>query len=362
MSAIRFILTPLAALLAGALAQLPPSQPPAPTPSPAPSHPPAKAAPLTADEAAEATAAAPWSARLSALSPAQPQAYFLLAEEIADAATDPHTRQLATRLYVLAFVLERAAGQHATASSCCLALARLAGNDHDREWLRAMARVVDPRRTLPEWTRDRESDSPENSAYRLATLMGDVRAGLGIAAKRSLADAAVRSALERFDPVLRRLGTRGGLAYIEREANRWPCPECANDRAIKRPKSNEFRLCPVCAGKPGPRLSADELLAFLKFESWLLQGTQRSWAAQLGVDHGAPLYDPIPDELPLVLSIDATKPLWRNSRWVQDPNAPAPASQKPESKKPGPDEPDGDPPEGGPNAPAKPQLPSGASG
>ncbi len=335
----------LTTLLAVALAQ-----PPAPKT-------PAKPEPLSAEESAEATASAPWSTRLSALTPAQPQAYFLLAEEIADAAADAPTRRLATRLYVLAFVLERAAGQNATPSSCCLALARLAGNEHDREWLRAMARVVDPRRNLPEWTRDRESDSPENSAYRLATLMGDVRAGLGIAARRSLADAAVRSALERFDPVLRRLGTRGGLPYIEREANRWPCPECANDRAVKRPKSNEFRLCPVCAGKPGPRLSAEELIAFLKFESWLLQGTQRSWAAQLGVDQGAPLYDPIPDELPLVLSIDATRPLWRDNRWVKDPNAPAPAPKKPVDESPE------DKPEPEMKPEHKPErAPSGASG
>jgi hypothetical protein len=58
-------------------------------------------------------------------------------------------------------------------------------------------------------------------------------------------------------------------------------------------------------------------------ESLLLQGSQRSWAAQLSVDHGAPLLDPDPDAVADTFNIDPTLVLYRDGQWTIDPNAPA---------------------------------------
>jgi hypothetical protein len=82
-------------------------------------------------------------------------------------------------------------------------------------------------------------------------------------------------------------------------------------------------------------MSEGMFLAQLRFEAILLQGSQRSWAAQLATDHGAPLRDTDPSTLPVVFEVDPDKVLWREGQWVVDPSAPKPpASQPPPNEAP----------------------------
>jgi hypothetical protein len=106
------------------------------------------------------------------------------------------------------------------------------------------------------------------------------------------------------------------------------CSECKNRRFIKSQQG--VRLCPTCGGKPGPKLSQQELLYQLRLESSLLHGVQRSWIAQTVVDGGAPLRDLDPDELAATYRIDPARTRWRNGAWESPPTAPS-SPAKPES-------------------------------
>ena len=58
-----------------------------------------------------------------------------------------------------------------------------------------------------------------------------------------------------------------------------------------------------------------ELANQLRIEAVLLQGTQRSWAAQVLSDAGAPLRDLDPAELPGTYAVDPKKVLGRDGQW-----------------------------------------------
>jgi hypothetical protein len=262
--------------------------------------------------------------RLEALTPANPEGYYLLGEEVADQATDPESRQLAEQLYVLAFDLSAGRdrpGHAALQASVCVALADLVKVDHDRRWLIALARTLDPRRVPPEWLARQAPATTDSAAYQVATVMGLVRSGDGGTARQLLQRPEVKAAFEAYDRLMVNIGITGGASGIIREADRWPCPECQNERIIKK-GNTEPHLCSRCQGDPGPALSGAEFIAQLRFESLILQGSQRSWAAQVASDSGAPLMDPDAGGLAAAFDVDPTLSLFRGGRWVIDPNAP----------------------------------------
>ncbi|CAG1009539.1 hypothetical protein PHYC_03715 [Phycisphaerales bacterium] len=281
-----------------------------------------------APPAAPATAqiAATFATRLEALSPENPEAYFLLGEEVLDQAADESGRKLAVTLFVLAAEMDRVKAGGRVAASACLALSRTTRAGADRRWLTALARSLDPAQAPPEWTRPTPPTSVDSEAYKVASAIGFVRSGDGGRARQLLGKPEVRAALLRYDTLLSRVGA-GTASMIIREADRWPCPECANQRAVKRGRADkiETRLCPICGGNPGPRLSRDSLLAQLRFESWILQGVQRSWGAQIVTDSGAPLLDPDPSGLAMVFEVDARAVYWRNGRWCRSADGSDPA-------------------------------------
>src|SRR6185295_11364790 len=84
---------------------------------------------------AETRASLPFGDRLISLTPSNPEGYFNLAEEIADAADDVGTRKLATRLYALAYELARTRGRPSLAASAAIGLSAVATNERDRSWL-----------------------------------------------------------------------------------------------------------------------------------------------------------------------------------------------------------------------------------
>ena len=287
-------------------------------PEPEPAQPPDAEQESRADESI-----AKYDARLQALSPANPEAYFLLGEEVADQANDSRAHQLAKELFVLAFDLSRdRAGRASLQAGCCLALAELVKAEHDRRWLVALARTLDPRRVPPEWLSRQTATTTDSAAYQVATVMGLVRSGDGGPARQLLERPEVKAAFDGYDRMMTNMGITGGAVSIIHEASRWPCPECQNERVIKRGSPPEYKVCPNCGGSPGPELSAHEFVAQLRFESLILQGTQRSWAAQVASDGGAPLMDPDAAGLAAAFDVDPALVLWRNGQWVADPNAP----------------------------------------
>ncbi|GMV26278.1 MAG: hypothetical protein AMXMBFR58_23090 [Phycisphaerae bacterium] len=264
--------------------------------------------------------------RLAELRPGNPEGYLRLGEDVAAAATDNLGRGLARRLYTLAFVLDRRRANTSvwpTATSACLALAELATTQADRQWLEALARSIDRRLAVPEWTTAAQDPVDSATAYLATVFVGLVRSGDTIRAERVLAQPGVRDVIRRYERLLSPYNQPGGLAELEREMTRWPCPECAGKRVVRRFQSNppQFRLCSVCRGTLGPDLSPQTLSAQLRFESRLLAGTARSWAAQVISDDGAPLRDVDPGELPGAMGVDPSLVIWRDGRWVAESSA-----------------------------------------
>ena len=318
---------PALIILAGVLAQ--PATSPAVDPNAkAPPAPPPASAPLVQpqDDEPPSPLLDRFRTRLQSLSPANPEGYYLLGEEVADQANDPGARRLAEQLYVLAFDLSAARpdrpGRAALQASACVALADHVRIDHDRRWLVALARTLDPRRVPPEWLARQAPATTDSAAYQVATVIGLVRSGDGGQARQLLQRPEVRAAFDAYDRMMVNIGIQGGANGIIREADRWPCPECQNERIVRKGNPPEAKACSHCQGDPGPALTGAEFIAQLRFESLILQGSQRSWAAQVAADSGAPLMDPDSGGLAAAFDVDPTLVLWRDGRWVADPNAP----------------------------------------
>jgi len=261
-----------------------------------------------------------WKSRLEALRPQDPDAYFLLAEEVADAGqSDMASRQLAARLYIIALNLDLARNptRPSLAASACVALADLDRGAGEATWLLALAQRLDPRQARPAWLVQPASSTPDSVQYRIATALGMIRAGEGLQAKRILSDRAVEPSFRAMDRVVRRMTTMANRDLL-REASRWPCPECANQRVVRRlgVSPPEYRVCTTCDGTPGPNLSTFQLIEYLRLESYLLDVGQRSWGAQTLVDGGIPIVDPEPSSVARAFGVDPTQTLFRNGAWV----------------------------------------------
>ncbi|MCW5769790.1 MAG: hypothetical protein KIT19_14035 [Phycisphaeraceae bacterium] len=256
-------------------------------------------------------------ARLSALTPADPEKYFLLGEEIADIAVEEHEREVARRLFLIAYTRWRSAGDDRNAAAASLALTTVVSSERDREWLRAIAASIDPRRARIDWDPASWTESDPEASFMAAQALGSVRAGDGVSARQLLADPRVTRALGRFDTLLQ---SAGGLTRVHRDAAVWPCPDCRNRRLVSSRATQEFRdiVCGHCRGDPGPRLRTDEIIAHLRVESLLLAGDATVWSAQLEIDAGAPLRDPNPDLVPSAFGLDTSLLLYRDGTWVRD--------------------------------------------
>ncbi len=297
-------------------------------PSSEPATPPSdallKASDLTRDYA-------PWiRKRLEQLDPAEPLAYFELGEDVAAERQNKAEEELARTLFGLAYELDRRRG-HASwiAPSSCIALAWLARLESDRRWLWALANQLDARYALPDWQRSSTTDISPQVAYDAAVAIGETLAGNGIRARALLEKQEVQSVILRYGQLLGFSSASGALWQIDQWAHAWPCPECGNERVVFRPNTDppSYRECYTCRGNPGPVLSRDQTVAYLRFESELLDGISSSWSAQLTVDYGAPLREPDPASLADVLGIDASRPYWHDGNWQAQPKAAKPDAE-----------------------------------
>jgi hypothetical protein len=278
-------------------------------------------------------AAQPWTPdtaldeRLAALRPDDPEAYFLLAEEVADGVLVRDQAALARTLYVLAYELDRARpGGGRLGASACLGLAAIERLEERRLWLTALAGVIDRRYASSDWNVPALDALPDEVLLRVAQVLGDARAARGRQADDAMRDPLVMGILEEYEALLGDTGFTGGLSRLKAYARDWPCPECRNERVVPRRGPGvgpgEFRLCPTCNGNPGPRLTEEELFAHLRFESRLLSGLERSWAAQAAANMGAPLRDPDPAAVAPTMGVDPVRAVWRDGQWVAPGRAP----------------------------------------
>jgi len=260
--------------------------------------------------------------RLESLEPGDAESYFLLGEEIVDLTPSKTGENLARELFALAFELDRRDGSPTwIAPSSCIALASIARLESDERWLRAIANRIDPRYTPAPWrVAAAEGGGVSSAAFAAAETVGETRAGNGIQARALLEKPGVRELLLRYGRMLGFSASTGAAWQIEQWAGDWPCRECGNERVVFRPNTDppSYRECYTCRGNPGPKLSTQQVVAQLRFESRLLQGISRSWGAQLAIDLAAPLREPVPDELAAVLGVDANRPYWRGG-WVARP-------------------------------------------
>lgn len=274
--------------------------------------------------------------RLERLRPQEPTAYFILAEEVGEAAHSIAQVDLARTLYVLAFELARSRGPGYSqlAASACLGLAQLDPSDANRAWLESLAGASDPRYAQADWSRVAIGEVSDDTAFALATAMGYVRSGEGLRAAKILDNPAVMDLLNQYEAMLSTTSSSGGRLRLQRHIKAWPqCPECGNDRIVTRKNSSPpvKTLCYTCRGNPGPVLSAAELVVHLRTESRLLSGIHRSWGAQYIAGLDAPIHDPDPDELALAYGVDPAKVYWRDGVWHETPDGTSSLSPKSEA-------------------------------
>ena len=276
--------------------------------------------PYETDTGVAGDAATPYAERLATLSPENPEGYLELGEEVLALARTSQETSLARRLFTLAYEHSRLAGHDPSVqASACVALADTTRFERDRRWLWSIVRLIDPRYSEPDWSRTVERQVSDRSAFRAAETLGLLRAGRGLRAREALRDERVREVFDWYAGLLTGTGPGDVLTELDTQAQRWPCPECKNERVVTTPEGGlrgPRVRCYTCAGNPGWELDERGLLATLRFESRVLSGVQRSGGAQLAADLAEPLRDPDPASVADAVGFDPDLCLFRGAVWV----------------------------------------------
>jgi hypothetical protein len=260
--------------------------------------------------------------RLESLSPARPIEYFLLGEEVAAEINTDEGRALARRLFVLSYELSRAGvdpNRSEFARSVCLALLDLdlLESDDERRYVRALAAALSSQTIdAPPGVRVASSvdaESRDETAFSLATALGEYRAGRFQEASTLLAQPEVRALLAQHAPTVRNVGVM--LRDVESRPN---CRECRNRRIVRDDVNPDarYRLCRTCGGDPSPALAPIDLISSLRAESLLLGGEEASWSAQIAAGRVEAFVDVDPARLAERLNTPVDRPLWREGGWV----------------------------------------------
>jgi len=252
--------------------------------------------------------------RLAALDPAEPMAYFELAEEIAAEFPDESGRRRAEQLFVLTLELSRReqGAEARIGPSVFRALAALSDDPFERRWLTLLSGTGT----------EAGAGSPETGAIPgaldAAGAIGAFRAADAPEARRHLARAGVQGAID---------ATAGAVPRFAPMAPRLPdvpaCPTCRN-RLILKPAIGadvQLQICPTCRGNPGPALSPSEFLATLQAEDLLIDPTHRRWSAQLLLGGGAPITEAGARDLAGRFVVDPARPYFHPVETSNDPLA-----------------------------------------
>jgi hypothetical protein len=235
--------------------------------------------------AAAGSGEGPWELRLEALSPADPMAYFELAEEVADAASDQRQTALARHLFGLAGALD----PQRLGRSACLAVADLEPDGHSRRRLLALAALLDRR---PGGLVARQPGAaPEiqlETALAVSEAISHYRKGDGTKALKLLERPGAVELLEAWGEV----AFRGGAARFAED-------------------------CRLYRGARRPTLADRDLVLMIRFEAAILAGINRSWSSDLLLTEGQPLIEVDPDRIEEALGVDGSRPCYRDGRWVE---------------------------------------------
>lgn len=225
-----------------------------------------------------------WIARLEALLPEDPNGYFTLAEEIADAAQLDRELDLARHLFRLAAVLGPVRFGH----SAALALADLETNPKEKRRLLALATLLDRRVGQPNWLPMQEQVSVDRgSAASLSEILSVYRRGYG---SRAL------NMLNQSEDAQRLLVAFGDALGGERRI---------------RENMQRYR-----SGDLSPIKAEDELVRFLRVERALLAGDARTWGGELLLNRDRTLVEVDPSDLAASFHVDPARPFFRHGRWT----------------------------------------------
>ena len=218
--------------------------------------------------------------RLLALTPAEPLAYYELAEEIVDTTpSDPDAIRLARWLYGTAGRLD----MDALGSSAALAIAQMTADKKERRRLRAAAMMLDPLHGEMRVSADSTVVDAE-TAFAISEAFGGFRTGRGQRLRRMLSDPSRRELLNRYDDLL-----PGGVVWL--------------DEASKRPRGR-------------PVLDRNDLVQMLRVEVRLLEGETPSWSSEALGGGATPLLEIKREEIDDLLGGNPEKPYWRDGAWV----------------------------------------------
>lgn len=234
---------------------------------------------------------APWQSRLELLSPSNPVAYFELAEEIADAASNDEQREFSRHLFALTAVLDTPNLGH----SAVLALASIQPDEMEKRRLMGLACLLESPMAAS-WLQDDDpyslsitTEVTPAAAQALSEAMGYYRRGQGSKALESLRHNGADELLTQVDHAL------SGSANRIRE-------DCQHYR-----------------GQSRPSLSIEHILTMLRVELALLATSERPWSGDLLLTGGQPLIEIDADRLVESLQADPTRPFFRSGRWIAQP-------------------------------------------
>jgi hypothetical protein len=224
----------------------------------------------------------PWMARVEALNPDDPMAYFELAEEIADASAEDSRRELARHLFALSGVL----APQRLGRSACLALADLEEDEHTKRRLLALAALLDERAGgLIVGPAGETAYHDQASVIAVTDALSFYRTGNGAKAVAALRTATAKDILDTYDSIFH----GGSERFIE---------DCRLYRGTRR-----------------PMVTDSDRLRMLRFEAALLAGDDRSWSGELLLNRGRPLIEVDPDRLGSSFGVNAAQPCYRDGRW-----------------------------------------------
>jgi hypothetical protein len=225
-----------------------------------------------------------WERRLEALSPADPMAYFELAEEVADTAGGEAQLALARHLFGLAGALD----PQRLGRSACLAIADLEPNEYARRRLLALGALLDRRAGgFAGQQPAGEVAIQPGAALAVSEAFSYYRKGEGARALKLLDRPGAMDLLEAWGGVV---FTGGATRFIED--------------------------CRLYRGAREPMLPRQDLVAYLRFEAALLAGDNRSWSSDLLLTEGRPLIEVDPNRTEEVLGTDGSMPCFRGGRWM----------------------------------------------
>ncbi len=220
---------------------------------------------------------------LGSLHPSDPQSYFLLAEEVADASSTEAERRLAIRLFAIAATLDARNWEVASLRG----IVGLVDDESTMRTLRAMLALAEdaPSRLLPgSMVAPGRTDQATIAAFDVLSWS---RCGRRVDARRLLRD--LPGVRERL--LVHQDDVAGGMGRLIDELS------APDDPSSRR------------------SLTEAQLVAQLQVQLRLLGGREDSWSGSLTAWRGRPMERLSSHDLGTLLGLDLSRQVWRSNGW-----------------------------------------------